>query len=222
MLDILGSLLATAFFIAIAAVCIMSIVVMVQRFYQNLLRDEGYVMMTLPVSVHQQVWSKLIVSAVWFAATVLVVILAACIATFRVSIIQNLWQDVRVFVNYVTTDIALNGAAFVAEFVVLCFLSCCALCLHFYAALAVGHSFANHKMAWSVLFFFVFQFGVQFLSSFGLVGSGNTWSSLFNGDLNTMTGVHVVMLAACLGAALYGAIFYAVTTYFLKRRLNLE
>jgi hypothetical protein len=226
MLDILGSLLATAFFVAIAAVCIMSIVVMVQRFYKNLLQDEGYVMMTLPVSVHQQVWSKLLVSVVWFAATVLVVILAACIATFNVSVIQNLGRDIRAFVNYVTADFALNSAAFLVECVVLAFLTCCSLCLQFYAALAVGHSFASHKMAWSVLFFFVFQFAAQFLAS--IVA---TFGDAFGLDYITMTqhllsqgttGIHVTMLAACLGAVFYGAVFYVITTYFLKKKLNLE
>ena len=46
---------------------------LIQRFYKNLLRDEGYLMLTLPASVHQQVWSKLIVSSVWFIITGVVV-----------------------------------------------------------------------------------------------------------------------------------------------------
>jgi hypothetical protein len=171
------------------------------------------------------VWSKLIVSAVWFASTVLVVILAACIATFQVSIIQNLGRDVRLFVNYVTADIAFNSAAFVVEFVVLCFLTCCSLCLQFYAALSAGHSFASHKMAWSVLFFFVFQFALQFLvsavSTFGDVLGLDASLTQYLWTRGT-AGMHVTMLAACLGAAFYGAVFYAVTTYFLKKKLNLE
>ena len=65
LLDVLGALLVMAFVVAIMGVCVMSMVVMVQRFYKNLLGDEGYVMMTLPVSVHQQIWAKSIVSTVW-------------------------------------------------------------------------------------------------------------------------------------------------------------
>ena len=52
LLDVLGVLLVMAFAIAIMGVCVMSMVVMDQRFYKNLLQDEGNVMMTLPVSVH--------------------------------------------------------------------------------------------------------------------------------------------------------------------------
>ena len=45
----------------------------------------------------------------------------------------------------------------------MCFVGCCAMCVQFYASLAIGHSFPNHKMAWSVLWFFVILFAVQFL-----------------------------------------------------------
>lgn len=57
-LNILGSLLVMAFVVAIMAVCVVSFLLMIQRFYKNLLRDEGYLMLTLPASVHQQVWSS--------------------------------------------------------------------------------------------------------------------------------------------------------------------
>lgn len=140
-LDMLGVLLVMAFGIAIFAVCIMSVVVMVQRFYKNLLQDEGYVMLTLPVSVHQQVWSKLIVSAVWFAATVVMVIAAACIVAFDIDFIKYFFQGVGELLGdlrKLEAYYAVNGTAIVAEGVVLCFLACCAMCLQFYAALAAG------------------------------------------------------------------------------------
>ena len=78
-LNVLGIILLTAFMVAIAAVCIVAFFLMVQRFYKNLLQDEGYVMMTLPVSVHQHIWSKVLVSIIWFAATFLVVLAAVLI-----------------------------------------------------------------------------------------------------------------------------------------------
>ena len=68
LVDILASLLVVAFGVAMAAVCLVSVFLMVQRFYQNLLRDEGYVMMTLPVSVHQHICSKLLLAVFWGSA----------------------------------------------------------------------------------------------------------------------------------------------------------
>ena len=62
-LNLVGGLLTTAFGLAIFAVCLMALITMVNRFRTNLLGAEGYIMFTLPASVHQQIWSKLIVSA---------------------------------------------------------------------------------------------------------------------------------------------------------------
>ena len=73
LLRTLGTIFIMLFIVGIFAVGIISFVLMINRFYKNLLQDEGYVMMTLPVCVHQQIWSKLIVSTVWFAATVVVI-----------------------------------------------------------------------------------------------------------------------------------------------------
>lgn len=229
-LDILGGLLIVAFVIAIFGVCVMSMVVMVQRFYKNLLQDEGYVMMTLPVSVHQHIWSKLIVSAVWFALTLIVVGLACLIMAADVGVIHQIakgFQELfRELCRHLTAYYAINGTALAVEFLVLCFVGCCAMCLQFYASLAIGHSFSSHKMAWSVLWFFVTLFAMQFLGGSGIVLLDETWlHHLLLGwtdNISGMTAMHWSMLALIAGEVLYGAIFYFLTTYFLKRRLDLE
>ena len=229
-LDLLGGLLVMAFAVAIIAVCVMSMVVMVQRFYKNLLQDEGYVMMTLPVSVHQQVWSKLIVSAVWFALTLVVVCLACLIMAFDVELVQQIAAGFRELFQEIyrnlSTYYAINGTAIVAEFLVLCFVGCCAMCLQFYAALAIGHSFPNHKMAWSVLWFFLIQFIMQFLGGMGIMLLDESWfHHLLLGwtdNISAMASVHLGMVTVILGEVVYGAVFYILTTYFFKKRLNLE
>ena len=118
-LDMLGVLLVAAFGIAIISVCVMSIVVMVERFYKNLLQDEGYLMMTLPVSVHQQVWAKAIVSTVWFAATVLMVILACLVMAYDVGLVSEMFRAIGEVVNQLTAYYALNGMALFLELLAL-------------------------------------------------------------------------------------------------------
>lgn len=231
-LNMLGGLLVVAFVVAIMAVCIMSMVVMVQRFYKNLLQDEGYVMMTLPVSAHQQVWSKLIVSAVWFAATFLVVCLAGCVMAFDVGLVRDLFDGIRALFRQLTAYYAFNGAAFILELLVLCFVSCCCGCLQFYAALAVGHSRPTHKLAWSALFYFAFQFAMQLITGvamgvFGELGLFDwfaDWASnlVMDGRINGMAATHLIMGGMIVVCAVYGVIYYFVTTYFLKKHLNLE
>ena len=114
-LNLVGGLLTTAFGLAIFAVCLMALITMVNRFRTNLLGDEGYIMFTLPASVHQQIWSKLIVSAVWFLATGLAVVAASFILVAQ----QGFWQDIRWGIRQMfqglTAYYAFNGTAFLLE-----------------------------------------------------------------------------------------------------------
>ena len=54
-----------AFVLGIIAVILGSFILMIKRFYDNMLKDEGYLSFTLPVSVGQHIASKSIISYVW-------------------------------------------------------------------------------------------------------------------------------------------------------------
>ena len=77
---------------------ILAFVLMIYRFYKNLMTDEGYLMFTLPVTTGQLIWSKMIVSAVWLLATAAMDVLSMFISVFDLSLIhistQN-WQTLR-------------------------------------------------------------------------------------------------------------------------------
>ena len=226
----LGILLLTAFGSAIGGVFIVSFILMIQRFYKNLLQDEGYVMLTLPVSIHQHIWSKLIVSSVWFIVTALAVILACCITAFDLTIIKEilwglgeLFQELRKLQAYY----AINGTAIAIEMIVLVFLGLVAMCLQFYSALAAGHSLPTHKMAWSVAWYFGLQFAFQIIafSLIQILDQINFFNwGIFHPEihLDAMAGIHIGMAMMIFLTVVHGAIFYGITTFFLKKRLNLE
>ena len=92
-LNTLGVLIVMAFGFAICGVMLMSFVLMIQRFYKNLLQDEGYLMFTLPASVHQHIWSKLIVSSVWFIVTVLAIIAASLVVAYQEDSCGSCWTS---------------------------------------------------------------------------------------------------------------------------------
>lgn len=228
--SMLGILLLTAFGFAIFGVFIVSFVLMIQRFYKNLLQDEGYVMLTLPVSIHQHIWSKLIVSSVWFIITGLAVILACCITAFDITIIKEILQGLgELFqeLRKVQAYYAINGTAILMELIALAFLSLVAMCLQFYAALAVGHSLPSHKMAWSVAWYFGLQFAFQIIAFSGInildqIGFFN-WGIFYPEiHLDAMAGIHIGLFLLIFATVVYGAVFYGITTFFLKKRLNLE
>ena len=227
-LNILAVIIVMAFGFAIAGVLLMSFVLMIQRFYKNLLQDEGYLMLTLPVSIHQHIWAKLIVSAVWFVATVLAIIAASLIVAYDVGFLREFFDFLRWFfegLQKLKISETLNGTAYLVEFAVLMFLSLAAFSLQFYAALAAGHSRANRKMLWSVVWFFGFQFGLQFLGSLLFITLDRLHIPFpleFDWNPSPAVAIHVGLLLAIGCVIVYGAIFYAVTTFFLKKHLNLE
>ena len=51
--------------IMIIAVCVITLIITLQRFYKNLLTNEGYLMFTLPVKTDSIIWSKMIVATIW-------------------------------------------------------------------------------------------------------------------------------------------------------------
>jgi len=221
-------LVMMAFVIALVSVCIITLVLMVRRFYKNLLGDEGYVMFTLPASVHQHVWSKLIVSVVWFAATAAVVSLAILILAFDVSFVHGIVDVMAFLLKRLDFYYAFNGAAIVAEVLAVAFLSCAVTCLQFYAALAIGHSFSGRKLLLSVVFYFLLQFAMQTILSLSTFGPGAVFldwleEAIVDGSAGGAVGsFHLAMFLSGLLTLLHGAVYYFLTTFTLKRRLNLE
>lgn len=222
-LNVLGVLLVTAFAIAMAAVCLVSVFLMVQRFYQNLLRDEGYVMMTLPVSIHQQVWSKLLVGVAWCAVTVLAVCLALFILIFDLELLEGIGRFAGEVWSYLKTELGLNGLLVALEALAVAVMAVCSMYLEFYCALSIGHSRPNHKLIWSVAAYFGMDAAVSvaggiILTVLHAVGVPEVLPSM----PNTTWATHMALWGAAAVCAVSAGFYYAITVWFLKNKLNLE
>ena len=55
--------------ILMTGLVVMTLFVLVQRFYKNLLSDEGYLMFTLPVKSWSHILSKLMIAMLWTIAS---------------------------------------------------------------------------------------------------------------------------------------------------------
>ena len=230
-LDILFGLCIFAFFLGLFTMGVMAMVVMIQRFYKNVLGDEGYLTLTLPVNVHEIVWSKLIVSFVWFLATGLIAIGAVFIAVFTLTytelgeMFQNMpsfGEMLRLFFEKTSiTPLQLTGA--IAQFAAMIILSSLTTCLHFYAAMALGHSFSNNKVLLSVVFFIAISFVFSFVSSLlGIFVEGLAMTVTVEAGNSVMTTLQELSLGSMIYTLIEGVILYLLTTYCLKHRLNLS
>lgn len=220
-LNVFYAIIMASYGISLGATFIVVLLLMINRFRTNLLGDEGYVMFTLPVSVHQLIWSKILISCLWFVGTCIMVGLSAMIVAFDVSSFTQLrlffldiWQQMNAYY-------ALNGTAILIESLLLFFFGYVACCLQFYSAMAVGYSFDRRKVLYSILVFFGFQFVMQMLTSMLFFTNGfDTWFDRI--DMSVMTSVHTFFGVSIFGTIVYCAIFYLITTYFLQKRLNIE
>lgn len=221
----LGVLLLTAFTIAIIAVAIIAFLLMVQRFYKNLLQDEGYVMMTLPVSIHHQVWSKLLVSMIWYIATAVVICGAFCILLFNIDFAAECLQTLgMLFEEYYITEEVLQVLAVLGELLLLLFVGTAGGCLTIYASMAIGHSFSSYKVVWSIVIYFGINFALQFISSILMIAlySFDMFGLITVMEQGGIAALHGMMFTMILSQVVFDAVFYFVTVYFMSKRLNLE
>jgi len=231
-LYVLFGLIVAAFVIGIIAAVIMTAVMMIRRFYSNLLRDEGYLMHTLPVSVHELVWSKMIVSLVWFAATFIVIglvmLLLALIqsGTNLAAIFEKLPEGWAVLRQELAAHGIRTGDLWLiaAEALLAAIVGGLFVCLHFYAAMSLGHMFSRDKILLSI----VFYVAISFVLSMATTGYGvGRMAVVEEMDISLRSVSQAIRFAqAALGEMLLvetvqAALLYAATVLSLKKGLNL-
>lgn len=222
-LSIFTGIISVAYAVALGAVFVVVLVLMINRFRTNLLGDEGYVMFTLPVSVHQLLWSKILISCLWFTASIFAVCVSALILAADGNFFQAILYNLGDFFAYLDAYYAMHGLLYIIEALLIFFVSYAAACLQIYAAMAFGYSFDRHKVLFSLGGFFAVQFILQFIGTLFLVSSvfDNLLSPLFVG-LSGISGLHTGLCLVLLLVLIYGAAFYFITTHFLQKKLNIE
>jgi len=201
-----------------------TLVLAVRRFHQNLLTDEGYLMFTLPGNVHHLVISKLLVSCVWFLASMLAIFLAVGIAVLDSEVLREITIGWRELMEQITAFYAFNGTAVILEALVVFFVGCAAYMLQFYSAMAIGYGFNSRKGLLSVVFYFVQGYVIQMIGTVLMFGGIQLLPERFLefADLSPMQAFHLTMLAVLVSEVILGAVFYGITVLNLQKRLNLS
>ena len=217
------------FVLGIFAALLVTLLLMVSRFYRNLLKEEGYLMHTLPVSVHGLVWSKLIVSLVWFILTGLVI----CLIVLLTGLIQSgtsLAEFFGYFPSWAEIREALSAQGirsgdifrFCAGTAALSLLTVLVGCLHFYAAMAMGHMFNKDKILLSIVFYVAISFVLSlFTSSFGLrIVMPADFAAESAAESIRFFSNRLLLFSLCV-QGLQGVLLYFATALSLRRGLNL-
>lgn len=221
-LSIFRTLFMTLFAFTTFGVLLLTLVLMVYRFYKNLMTDEGYLMFTLPVSRSQLIWSKLIVSMAW---GILSAVLAALMWTMVLSVAggENLFAGIFRGLRSLMESLSGNATGCIVGLVVLLLAAGLASYLRFYAAISLGHSFSNHKLLLSVVFYIGFGIAVQtILSVVTAAGIRIDVDPDFWADPPAAALLSYVIWGTAAWSVLECAAYYVLTLLTLKKRLNLQ
>ena len=223
----LAAIFVVLFFLSVMALAAVTVVLIVYRFYRNLLCSEGYLMHTLPVSVHQLICSKLIAAVCWM--TVTSVFIYGCLfgVAFRAEIWAQVLSELRVIFERLSLAYGIGAAELVSvvlELCVLLLLGSMSSCLLFYASLAIGHSLPRHKLLASLGVFLGFGLLSQVLTMLLAVVTGYSlrgFVSVLNLKALAQFG-HALLIGGIALNAVYCVVLYLITARMLSRRLDLE
>lgn len=196
---ITGSLLAT-------------LLIIINRFNKNIFGREGYLTMTLPVSEHSLILSKLLASLIWGFFNGLILILATLIVTIPQVPVSDI-QGVLDYVWKITSENPINALLFIVYY----FLSAVASILLIYLAISVGQLFSNRRGLKAFISYFVITIVVSLLLAFinfklFNLDSADT-AELFSVKFNYI-GIAESMIEIL--------VFYLATYGIIKYKLNLQ
>lgn len=209
------------------AIIVVTVLIILMRFYKGLLRDEGYLMHTLPVKTWQLITAKGVVAA----AVSLISILAA---TLSVLILMAFDGGIEYFGEFMAELLRTLGKypAYIAIMLEALLLGVCwiaAMIYKAYAALSIGQLAQKHRIALSVGAWIgigvVFLIFVSILGNLSFSSAFSDWlEGLLEGIVHDspLNAIQVGMWILILVEAVQIAIFHVVSEQILRRKLNLE
>lgn len=207
--------ISSLFGFLLMAVCILTLVVSLQRFYKNLLGEEGYLSMTLPVRPWQHILCKSLTSLVWYIFSGIAAILAFVILAYEKGMLGDFFKAIATLIRRGSLNAQILTAC--GEFFLFAALGILAFTMMLYASMALGQLNANKRLLTSFGAFLALNFLVQILM--GVLGNlAVQW--VF--PMSSRWALNVALLLSIVVELFFLAGFFAITNYILSRKLNLE
>ena len=206
--------------VLLAAMAIMTIIMIIQRFNNNLLRGEGYLMHTLPVPTWMLILSKLIISVVWIIIGALASVISALLLGLTSGILQFILKngELEDFIHDYWEFFGSPSALFIVSM----FIGVILLILELYFSMAVGNIANRNKFLLAIGTFI----GVIIVTAIISSAVGNAAGRLIAEDsvfsLSTVSNsVNTMLIKNIILDVIFGAACYFGTTMIMKKRLNL-
>lgn len=216
----------TVFVVIIVGICVMTLVVTIQRFNKNLLSDEGYLSFTLPVKAHSHIDSKMIVSLMWTILSVL----ASLISILVMAASKGTLSSIRSFFEeFIPAFNSLGSAGYIImlEGILFIIISTLSTIITIYAAITIGNMSSKHRLLAGIGSYIGLCVVEQIVSTIIITSFGGKIQHYFE-SMNHATmsaqlnAVQFVMLGLIIFTLVFGAAYYILTNWMLQRKLNLE
>ena len=230
---IMTVILTVVYVVAMAFMSLLSLVLVIKRFYQNMLRDQGYLSHTLPVKMWQQLVAKMFTYWVWIITS----ILALCVSLFvffvgKPKFTENMNTFFKAFNNAISYP---KVPLLLVLVTVLVLMQILVNILNFFAALSLGQIFVKHKILGAIVFYFLLNYIMSFVVSGVMLIFPDFTDKINNIDTritnaaNVSQAIEVVanpmiayFLIMILMEIVLGVIYFAISNYMLSKKLNLE
>ena len=219
-LGLLSALLMIAYSVLVASIFVITFVVMIQRFYRNFLKDEGYLMFTLPVKPWQLIVSKLTVSVMWVFASGILVMLSVMIMIWNANIFQEIQQGFQVMNYYIGQIFGSVGLVYLETFALM-LVSTIVSILMIYAAISIGSLFKNRVLGMFVGFFGTY-ISVQLINALFVSIFDMADPFFYQRFMASESAMHTALWLLMAFELTIGIGFFFVSKYIFTKRLNLE
>ena len=215
------------YIVILVGILVMTFIMMIQRFNKNLLSDEGYLMLTLPVKPWKHIVSKLFVSMLWIVISGIAALMSILVIALKNG---DLTTFIEAFATFYRQAFELLGASVYLlsfEIILGLLVTLASGILIIYASIALGHLFKQHKMLASFgAFIALSAFSEILLKLFTLIPGTAYFENIHISsahDLIVMQPIiQMMIVSGIIFTCLVCAFYFAITNHILSKRLNLE
>ena len=218
-----GFSLSAIYLLLALGLAITTFIVIIIRFYKNLLGTEGYLMFTLPVSVEQNILAKLIPSVVWFFGS-------CVLGMLTIAPAMGLRFNDNPFTMF--TGIRLDDVPEILLAVLMVIGSIAGTFLFYYLCMCIGQMFNSHRFLASAGAYIVIQTVLQILGIAFIWICASSFSSqafvawlsnafAFLDKIPSGSLIYLFLIAANILSYGIAAALFFIDSAILRKRLNL-
>lgn len=230
--DTIKAVLIAVYVVVMFGMMFAGILLLIFRFYNNMLKDQGYLTHTLPVKMWQHIVAKMLTYFVWIVAAVVVAAVSLGIFLMGTGVVNfsqigevmsEIGASLEQYPQIITILLWILVLGIVQIFANI-------LCL--FASMSMGQLFGKHRVAGSVASYIGLNYIIGIFTSFIMYLPMNSFEGQINAldeatniaDMiqifqNMLNGFFVITLVVELVLI---ALYFGITHFMLTRKLNLE